>query len=432
MKPSELKPGDYFHRTDVPNLGIWRRLAPGDFVQEVARHGENPAVCVVAESNSQPVGAHSSWGDGGSSIELVPMPHTEQFPYVIGRAYRTRGAGATTYKGLKSTRDYPTHPHEFIGDGGRSTITNGGMWSPTLTPCEYDIMGEWREAGSEEAKAEPAPKAEEGVELIAGHTYRMRNGKAITLRPARPDLYGNEAYDGDQGPFLWAIEKSVSPFWYNPRNRGQAGVLRRDHGATIVEDITNQALQAPTKATSTQPKESTPVKRTLPTVTLDDIFHTLVKHNACWAEHGPLALSLRLQDLATRVGVKMTAPISLRTLNDAVMQGAIQSTDAGWIGSRMEDKIDPEGIHRKGTWGPALAKALDEWENPKPKIPTIGELKPGTRLRFSEYEYMVLDKSDSSRLTERMRLPENAPVVKLATGKTEHFASDFTNFTVLT
>ncbi len=112
------------------------------------------------------------------------------------------------------------------------------------------------------------------------------------------------------------------------------------------------------------------VKRTLPTVTLDQIFQALVEKKACWASAGPIALAKKLETLDQRE--TNHPPVDLRRLNRYLLLGAIRAEEFGWVYENLP-AIRPEGLNPYPI-GAALTDRIQEWENPappKPKLPPV-------------------------------------------------------------
>lgn len=329
MKPSELKVGDHFRRTDRSNLGVWRLLdtKSPDFKAQNYIHSPRVGVCVTAEPNSLRVGTQSDWDSDTCSVELVPMPA----PYVVGKAYRTRDAGKFVYAGEEPNSHYPEHTHVFFGGNyGRTTVRPNGHETPyrdrPTSPAVADIMGEWID-------------------------------------------------------------------------------------------------------TDTKKETPTMSKRTLPSVTLDAIFLTLRDKDACWfRELGPMKLAKKLEALQANASGMDGDKITLRTVHNAIRDGAIGRGDGAWLVGHTRALVPDSMMGTLGT--PAFEKTLDEWENPKPKVITVGDIEPGKSYVWDRTTYTVprapiatvtvscLEEATSrvvwdhnnSRLTRMRRITEVEPV----------------------
>ncbi len=127
-------------------------------------------------------------------------------------------------------------------------------------------------------------------------------------------------------------------------------------------------------------------KRTLPTVTLDDIF----KAGPCWVTtEGPVAAAQKMAQLVP--GGK----VSYRTLHELVRDRRITEPEAGWATMHLSALKEGASIPGLRGWGtPESLKAIDEWENPKG--PAFNDLKPGALFRIAGYQrtYMKTGRSD--------------------------------------
>lgn len=375
MKASELKPGDYFripsHAYDPTRV---YRYEGGSSVL-VAFSGPNPSGRGVGERFP---GALSGPSKPPCEVELVPMPG----PYVIGKAYRTREGEKLFYRspyGIDGSQFQHSHPHMF-------TLTPGLDDSYTATPDgrigvhgedhKDDIMGEWRE----EVVPAPVPalKLEVGKQYVRrdGKWYVRRDGKItgpmrVTSAPGFPVLYQEEHPEAGRG-----TERVYEP-------SGRHGYAYNEPNYDIVAELTPTT---PVTGTITMNK------RTLPTVTLDQLFETLQKHRACWIERdGLVATAARIQNLTAG------KTVSARCLHAAILHGHLRAEDGKWLFDKCEAMYPADFKYQNPIGTPEFAKALDEWENPKTKEPrTFGELKVGQQFSVEGLDavFMVVNGPD--------------------------------------
>ena len=281
-------------------------------------------------------------------------------------------------------------PHYRLGEGRTAVCVKAGVFPGDDAPVPVGRQFNGCPSGDEvELVPMPAP-------YVVGKEYRTRGGrKARYTGPHR----GVRAHD-------WPHEFAVDPGEHGGRGPWSytASGFHLCGGAPAPGDIMGEWREAESLCIhghNQGNKDSTPMKRTLPTVTLDQIFETLKEQGACWAKDGPIALAHKLNSIIPSKG---TAPLTFRALVRCVQSHSIDSSDAAWLCRAMGEKLLPQGL--KDQMGsqmtfesPKMFEAIDEWENPKPKPPeyTLAGIKPGTRFQFyrspgyvQTFEYLKL------------------------------------------
>lgn len=369
MKASELKPGDYFAPLNHPKPSeriIWEYLSPPILGESMPRARVARAGITKTTGAKRLVGQAwrvSDLDDG--SFELVPMPG----PYVVGKAYRTRGGHRSVYRGRRDNTQFPRHVHKFdfgtTDDEGLFGLREGEKPGAYFMrgPCEYDIMGEW---------------SEEATKLTS------RIGLAIKAGDLLPTDWWRTLHDGVPSGDVFRI---VGPRFnrhhqctYHGCTYDVSGDVSHDTDVLIVEDPTKSTCIHGHNQSNT--KENTMSKRPLPTVTLDQIFETLKEKGACWyRDLGPMRLAAKLDVL---LGGMARGPLDLRILSLTVAEGKITTGDAGWLINNMGPALTPRDLNATGQalGTPAFAKLLDEWENPKPVRRLVKDLPTGTVLAW--------------------------------------------------
>lgn len=114
-------------------------------------------------------------------------------------------------------------------------------------------------------------------------------------------------------------------------------------------------------------------KRTLPTVTPEQVLKAMQEHKACWLESKGLFGTVLLIDRLFGNCPTMT----LNYLNELVRLRRLSSVDAAWITKALGTALKPADFPDTGNF----EEDLEAWENPKPKRPRISELKPGTKYK---------------------------------------------------
>jgi hypothetical protein len=305
MKYSELKAGDHIRRVGGPDNPCICRVVttpPTDM---------RSCIVVVAGTGAGGCdlypGAATQCGSG-HEVELVPMPHTKEHPYVIGKAYRTRSGERATYTSNNKQHNKNTYPFIFTKPNNKYfSITAEGYWCAHTD--HRDIMGEWEEKA------------------------------AFTQCP--------------------------------------------------------------------------PAIRSLPTVTLDQIFEVLKEKGACWyKELGPVKLVYKLNQITPSAG---NAPLNLANLNNAVQTGHISPGEAAWLANALGEKILPTAIKgemgAKCMWGTTvLLEVINNWVKPQR---TLRDYPPGTRFMYRGHPHVIVDGSGYT-------LPSpsnNVLVINLSDGK---------------
>ena len=217
-----------------------------------------------------------------------------------------------------------------------------------------------------------------------GKEYRRRNGQRVVHTgpttnynahncphffhsvPHDPKEHGSVSNGGYfSGHDIAPSDLDIMGEWREETAKPRIEVMTWDPGVGCAPAFTHM------KPTTTN-QESTPpmsTKRTLPTVTLDQIFETLKEKGACWYKDlGPLRLAKKLETVVGRFG-DSHKPFSLYDLHLTVMNQDISIGDAGWLINNMGPALTPRDLNATGqTVGtPAFAVLLNEWENPKPK-----------------------------------------------------------------
>jgi hypothetical protein len=305
--------------------------------------------------------------------------------------------------------------------GDHFTFTPGsggaGIWRADGKGGAYCVSGnpDWRHDERADLSDRDGRAAVELVPMpapyVIGKAYRARGGQKVTYEGAtRGQLY-------DSGPYKHSFLQGASSMSTTPDGLWHAG------GATDL-DIMGEWIEE----TSTT-KDPNMEKRTLPTVTLDQIFETLRAKDACWyKELGNLGLAKKLEALSKRVlGVIDDDKVSLRTLHNAVKGGNIGRDDAGWLVHATPAFHDPKpGTCHLGTH--VFEKALDEWENPRPKYQKMGNLPAGTTFQYDNHPYVIVEASRdtySGRYLEvRESDTEYAAVCNTKTGHLNYLGHD--------
>ncbi len=200
--------------------------------------------------------------------------------------------------------------------------------------------------GTEEVEIVPMPAPYE-----VGKAYRTRGGKKATYDGAtRGKMYEGTPYRHSFNAKDDMLSSTDTGSWNGSRASDS--------------DIMGEWIE-----TNSTPKDNT-VKRTLPTVTLDQIFQALVEKKACWASAGPIALAKRLEALNGKETPDKT--IDLRRLNRYVIHDHLAFGEAEWVFHNVP-AIRPEGF-TLSPFGEQLTERIKEWENPappKPKLPPV-------------------------------------------------------------
>lgn len=392
MKASELKPGDYFRFLD-PDNG-----PPSRYETAVYHITFNSGCPLQMQSSNKPEHVWSGYLQTcmNAPVELVPMPG----PYVVGKAYRCRDGTKLFYHsstGLDGSCFQHSHPHVFTDTPGRAdcyTTTPNGRISADTGDHEHDIMGEWREEQTPTISYRPGPLRGKSARLVVMDdpmpvpTLRLEVGKRYVRRDGKitgPIAEIHRDYVREGSPF------ATNGCIYQPDGKHGTKFVKNNPECDIV------ALYNPTPAIlghqyNQQTGAVEPIlapgvtmssnKRILPTVTLDQIFDCLVQHDACWLSAGKVTAAARIQNLTAG------KTVSARCLHEAAIRHHIPVSDARWLFDKCE-ALRPEGfVYREPLGTSEFAKALDEWENPKPKAPPISTVKVGDEFIFSKRRYI--------------------------------------------
>lgn len=257
---------------------------------------------------------------------------------------------AATPRGIWRMTDHPHNtPIGLAKDPGPKAIC-------VIGHPEGCATGEYSTWTSSDVELVPMPHTVLSP-YVVGRAYRTRNGERVAYEGRPHDLRASHLrlFRRPDGTEITTLDTG-----------------RQCRSDTTAGDIMGEWREP--EALSTTPKETPPMRRTLPTVTLDQIFNTLRDKDACWyRELGPLKLAKKLEMLSRNVPYVVDEDkVSLRTLHGAVLTGAVSRDDVAWYSARFN--LFPQGglgvdVGHIGT--PAFEKALDEWENPKPKLPPV-------------------------------------------------------------
>ncbi len=331
--------------------------------------------------------------------------------FVVGKKYPTREGGSTTYKGFTRACDpspyYATHPHWFVWDSGhKASATDQGHIRPDSAPDPLDII-------SDTPIVEP-------LKLEAGKRYRRRDGKITgPLLDRGPTCTYPQSRFRDDALGGYA-------YWFTGEYRGDKSCDDRDLIEEYVEELYNRGAVGYIAGTATpNSKAPTMTKRTLPTVTLDDIF----KAGPCWVTtEGPVAAAQKMAQLVP--GGK----VSYRTLHELVRDRRITGPEAGWATAHLPALKEGASVPGLRGWGTeASFKALDNWENPPQR--TVHDLPQGTQFTYTRHidggkahRWVVLPR-DEGHLNRTQILSLTTGVVDAFSGAASGFdaSKDFTD-----
>jgi hypothetical protein len=313
-------------------------------------------------------------------------------------------------------------PHYRLEEGGSAICVKAGIFPGDLVLVPVG----WRfnnTPGGNEVELVPMP-----APYVIGKAYRMRNGGKLVYTGPNTALNSHTHPHGFKSPARtfqptvrpggeWAKDGEPTDFDIMGEWREETAAIPGSGSYTLRPSNLDNITQCPAA-------KEIPVKRTLPTVTLDQIFETLVSQGACWAKDGPIALVHKLNSIIPSKG---TAPLTFRGLVHCVQRSqTLSSSDAAWLCRAMGEKLLPQGL--KDQMGsqmtfesPKLLVAIAEWENPKPKALEWSDLPVGTRFRMAGEEYLVVGWQDN---TASKKPSTGADFLKLSTSCLAGFGTD--------